>query len=36
MFLLDACRFAENAWFVSQREDSYKGKKVRDIKKGTL
>ena len=33
MFLLDACRFAENAWFVSQREDSYKGKKVRDIAK---
>ncbi len=33
MFLLDACRFAENAWFVSQREDSYKGKNVRDIAK---
>ena len=33
MFLLDACRFAENAWFVSQREESYKGKNVREIAK---
>lgn len=33
MFLLDACRFAENAWFVSQREDSYKDVEIRDIAK---
>ena len=33
MFLLDACRFAENAWFVSQREDKYKDVEIRDIAK---
>ena len=33
MFLLDACRFAENAWFVSQREDSYKDVEIREIAK---
>ena len=33
MFLLDACRFAENAWFVRQREDSYKDVEIRDIAK---
>ena len=33
MFLLDACRFAENAWFVSQREDEYKDVEIRDITK---
>ena len=33
MFLLDACRFAENAWFVSQREEDYKDIEIRDITK---
>ena len=33
MFLLDACRFAENAWFVSQREESYKDVEIREITK---
>ena len=33
MFLLDACRFSENAWFVSQREDSYKDVEIREIAK---
>ena len=33
MLLLDACRFAENAWFVSQREEDYKGVESRDITK---
>ena len=33
MFLLDACRFSENAWFVSQREDSYKDIEIREIAK---
>jgi tryptophanase len=28
MLLLDACRFAENAWFVSQREEDYKGVEI--------
>ena len=33
MFLLDACRFAENAWFVSQREEKYKNVEIREITK---
>ena len=33
MFLLDACRFSENAWFVSQREESYKDIEIREIVK---
>ena len=33
MFLLDACRFAENAWFVSQREEEYKDVEIREIAK---
>jgi tryptophanase len=28
---LDACRFAENAWFISQREPGEQGRPVRDI-----
>ena len=32
MFLLDACRFAENAWFVSQREDEYKDVEIKCYK----
>jgi tryptophanase len=28
---LDACRFAENAWFVKEREEGYGGVAVRDI-----
>jgi len=33
MMLLDACRFAENAWFVSQREEDYNNIDIREIAK---
>ncbi|MCO6479136.1 MAG: tryptophanase [Phaeodactylibacter sp.] len=33
LFILDACRIAENAYFIHQREEGYKEKNYRDIAK---
>ena len=32
-FYVDACRFAENAWFISRREPGQEGRSIRDIVK---
>jgi tryptophanase len=32
-FFLDACRFAENAWFIREREKAHAGRPLRDIAK---
>ncbi len=31
LFFLDACRFAENAWFIHEREEGQSGREIADI-----
>jgi tryptophanase len=33
-FFFDACRFAENAWFIQQHEEGYKNREISDIVHG--
>ncbi|MFD2206037.1 tryptophanase [Kiloniella antarctica] len=30
-FIIDGCRFAENAWFIQQREEEQAGRSIKDI-----